>query len=74
MQQIQIDGQIVITVLKIRGQQVQIGIDAPKQTRILRTELAFEPACPLGAIRAREPAQQEVSVSAARYARRARRL
>ena len=30
---------VVITVVQIRGNQVRIGIDAPKETRVLRSEL-----------------------------------
>ncbi len=36
---IQIGNDIVVTVLEIRHNRVQIGIDAPKQVRVLRTEL-----------------------------------
>lgn len=48
LEQIQIGDNIVITVLKVRGQAVQIGIEAPRQMRVLRSELAFEPANPHG--------------------------
>lgn len=34
-----IEGGIRITVLKIRGSQVQIGIEAPKEVTIRRSEL-----------------------------------
>ena len=39
MERIQIGENIVITVLKIRGDKVQIGIDAPKEIHVLRSEL-----------------------------------
>ena len=38
-ERIQIGDSIVVTVLEIRGSQVRIGIDAPKQIRVLRSEL-----------------------------------
>ncbi len=38
-QKIRIGKQIVITILEIQGNQVSIGIEAPKETRILREEL-----------------------------------
>ncbi len=36
---IRIDDQIVITVLRIKGSAVRIGIDAPPAIRIIRDEL-----------------------------------
>lgn len=38
-EKIVIDGNITITVLGIEGQNVRIGIDAPQEVRILRSEL-----------------------------------
>lgn len=35
-----IDGHIRITVVDIRGGQVRLGIDAPRNVNILRTEVA----------------------------------
>jgi carbon storage regulator CsrA len=45
-QQIQIGDQITITVMRIKGQSVRIGIDAPKEVRVMRSELpdARQPA------------------------------
>ena len=36
---IQIDGDIVIQIVKVRGRQVRIGIEAPKNTKVQRGEL-----------------------------------
>jgi carbon storage regulator CsrA len=44
MESIDIGGNVVVTVLTIRGGKVQIGIDAPKEVRVLRTELQPEVA------------------------------
>ena len=38
-QQIQIGEGIVITILQVKGNQVRIGIDAPRNVRVLRGEL-----------------------------------
>ncbi len=38
--QIQIGPNITITVLRVRGRSVQIGIDAPENVRMLRGEVA----------------------------------
>ncbi len=45
-QAIVIDGDIKITLIAIRGNQVRIGIDAPSSVQVLREELcAALPAC-----------------------------
>jgi carbon storage regulator len=41
-QKIRIGNDIVITVLKVQGDQVSIGIEAPKKLQIVREELLFE--------------------------------
>lgn len=41
-QQLQIGDGIVITVVKIRGNTIRLGIEAPKDVRILRSELEPE--------------------------------
>ena len=38
-EQIVIDGNIIITIMHIRGTRVSLGIQAPEGVRILRTEL-----------------------------------
>ncbi|MBC8868524.1 MAG: carbon storage regulator [Planctomycetes bacterium] len=38
-EEIVIDGQIKVTVLKVQGGRVRIGIDAPESVRVLRKEL-----------------------------------
>ncbi len=39
-QQIQIGPQITITILKVKGQTIRVGIDAPRDVTVLRAELA----------------------------------
>ena len=39
-QTIKIDGQIEIKVLSIKGNSIRIGIEAPKETTVLRGELS----------------------------------
>jgi carbon storage regulator len=34
-----IDGEIVVTILEIRGSQIRLGIEAPKEVPVLRAEL-----------------------------------
>ncbi len=43
-QKIRIGNNIVITVLKVQGDQVSIGIEAPKELQIVREELLFDKA------------------------------
>lgn len=46
-EQIRIGDQVVITILQIRGQSVRVGIQAPRNVRVLRAELeANEPEAP----------------------------
>jgi carbon storage regulator len=42
-EQIQIGDHITITVLRVKGSAVQIGVDAPSHVKILRSELSFDP-------------------------------
>lgn len=46
-QKIQIDERIIVTVLRVRGNSVRLGIEAPREVRVVRGEL--------------EPFEQEVS-------------
>jgi carbon storage regulator len=41
-QRIVIDGDIVVTILELRGQRARIGIEAPASVRICRDELTLE--------------------------------
>jgi len=53
-QSIRIGDQIEITIVRVKGQQVRIGIDAPRDERVLRGELCCDhsdnshPKRPLG--------------------------
>jgi carbon storage regulator len=42
-ERIQIGEDILITVLKFRGKVVQLGIEAPRETKVLRAELPVKP-------------------------------
>lgn len=44
-QQIQIGPNITITILQVKGQSVRVGIEAPRDVCVLRTELAEKLAC-----------------------------
>ena len=46
-EQIVIDGNIIVTVMHIRGTRVSLGIQAPEGVRILRTELTPHAAAAL---------------------------
>lgn len=43
-EQIQIGNNITITILRVKGQSVQVGIEAPREVRVLRGELKAEVA------------------------------
>lgn len=43
-QQIIVGGQVTITIVKVQGNRVSVGIDAPKEIAIQRSEIAFD--CP----------------------------
>ena len=45
---IEIGDSVVVTVLEIRGNKVRIGIDAPKEIHVLRTELHDQVSDPSG--------------------------
>lgn len=42
-QQIQIGDDIVVTILQVKGNQVRVGIEAPRRTRIVRSEIRDVP-------------------------------
>ena len=39
-QQIQIGNNIVVTILQVKGQSVRVGIEAPRDVRVVRSELS----------------------------------
>ncbi len=41
-QQIQIGNNIVITIVRVKGQSVRVGIEAPQDVRVIRGELQFD--------------------------------
>jgi carbon storage regulator len=45
-QQIQIGPDITITILQVKGQAVRVGIEAPRELSVLRTELAKKLSAP----------------------------
>jgi carbon storage regulator CsrA len=72
-QQIQIGDQITITVVRVHGQQVRIGISAPNDVRIMRRELTEKPVADAPA--ASSPVAAESAVAGVeRAARPASRL
>jgi carbon storage regulator CsrA len=42
-QQIQIGENIVVTILQVRGQTIRVGIEAPRDVRVVRSEIADVP-------------------------------
>ena len=42
-QQIHVGDNITITILQLKGRTVRVGIDAPDEVRVLRSELTDEP-------------------------------
>ncbi len=42
-QQIQIGNNIVITILQVKGQAVRVGIEAPRDIRVIRSEISHKP-------------------------------
>ena len=45
-EQIQIGDSVVITILHVKGQSVRIGIEAPREVRVMRAELPKDAATP----------------------------
>ena len=47
-QQIQVGPDITITILQVKGNSVRVGIEAPRNVCVLRTEVAMKiPSCPV---------------------------
>jgi carbon storage regulator CsrA len=61
-EQIRIGDQIVVTVLRIKGNTVKIGIDAPRSVRVLRTELPLNAEAPEGAAEVAEATEAAEAV------------
>jgi carbon storage regulator len=57
-QQIKISDNITITVVRVQGDKVRLGIDAPDDVLILRSELIPEAAAPASP----QPLHQEAAV------------
>lgn len=68
-QQIHIGDDIVLTILRLKGDAVQIGIEAPKNVRLLRAEIADRPANPtsLAATSAGSDRRDSARPATARY-------
>ncbi len=45
-EKISIDGDIQVEILEVSGHRVRLGISAPRDVRILRSECSFEPFAP----------------------------
>jgi carbon storage regulator CsrA len=53
-QQIKIGDDITVTVLRVKGNTVRIGVQAPREVRVVRGELPKEPPAPVTEITATE--------------------
>jgi carbon storage regulator len=65
-QQIQIGPHITITILQIKGQAVRVGVEAPRETCVLRTEIAKKTAgedCNPTVMAALDKFQRETAIS-----------
>ena len=58
-QQIVIGGNIRVTVVGVRGNQVRLGIEAPDAVKVYREELCAPPPAPAAALRRRHPADPD---------------
>jgi carbon storage regulator CsrA len=61
-QQIKIGDQITVTILRVKGQTVRVGIDAPREVRVVRGELP--PEDQKAADRAAEQVSADIDVAA----------
>lgn len=62
-EQIVIDGNIIVTVMHIRGTRVSLGIQAPDGMKILRTELKPHEIAALSSIDASDASVATITVS-----------
>jgi carbon storage regulator CsrA len=62
-QAIVIDGQVLVTVTKVRSNRVSLGITAPEGTPVLRKEIASRSRVGQGRDRAKEPCADDESVN-----------
>jgi len=71
-EQIRIGNQVTVTILRINGNQVRIGIEAPPDVRILRGELSAhsdEPHADSAADSKKEPTTVQLTVPSSSSAR-----
>ena len=60
-QQIQIGENVVITILHVKGQSVRVGIEAPRQVRVVRSEIADLPVEAMGEASIPQPTNPDPS-------------
>lgn len=60
-EQIRVGDNIVITILRVQGQAVRVGIDAPRSVRVVRAELPTLPVAAVEVERTAEPVRAVAS-------------
>ncbi len=63
-EQIQIGDSVVVTILRIKGQSVQVGIEAPREVLVLRGELPKHDRLPMENEHSSQPAGQQSHAAA----------
>ena len=66
-QQIKIGDQITVTIVKVKGNTVRVGIEAPRDVRVIRAELPKQGSENEGCELETSPAQVEFSLSASEH-------